>query len=133
MAEFKNESAISAETLILAEVQHATQFLSQLDGIETTGFPEQERLNKIPAARSAHDLIEESKFRHWEMPVSQFGGVHLEYPSLVSEIPFRSVKDYKNYVARLQQLPRAFEQITANMRLGMRDHLILPKYLLEKW
>jgi uncharacterized protein (DUF885 family) len=116
----------------LAEVQHATQFLSQLDAIDSSGFPEQEKLNKILAVRSVRDLIEESKFRNWEMPVSQFGGVHLEYPSLVSETPFRSVKDYENYIARLHQLPRVFEQITTNMRLGMRDRLMPPRYLLEK-
>jgi hypothetical protein len=66
------------------------------------------------------------------MPVSQFGGVHLEYPSLVSETPFRSVKDYENYIARLHQLPRVFEQITTNMRLGIRDRLMPPRYLVEK-
>ncbi len=116
----------------LAEVQHATQFLSQLDAIDSSGFPEQEKLNKILAVRSVRDLIEESKFRNWEMPVSQFGGVHLEYPSLVSETPFRSVKDYENYIARLHQLPRVFEQITTNMRLGIRDRLMPPRHLLEK-
>ncbi len=116
----------------LAEVQHATQFLSQLEAIDSSGFPEQEKLNKILAVRSVRDLIEESKFRNWEMPVSQFGGVHLEYPSLVSETPFRSVKDYENYIARLHQLPGVFEQITTNMRLGMRDRLMPPRYLLEK-
>jgi uncharacterized protein (DUF885 family) len=30
------------------------------------------------------------------------------------------------------QLPRVFEQITTNMRLGMRDRLMPPRYLLEK-
>jgi uncharacterized protein (DUF885 family) len=115
-----------------AEVEHATQFLRILDTIDTTAFPEQEKLNKILAVRSARELITESKFRNWEMPVTQFGGVHIEYPSLVSETPFRSVKDYENYIARLHKLPRVFQQITANMRLGTRDHLIPPKDLLEK-
>ena len=117
----------------LAEVQHATQFLSQLDAIDSSGFPEQEKLNKILAVRSVRDLIEELKFRNWEVPVSQFGGGHLEYPSLVSETPFRSVKDYENYIARLHQLPRVFEQITTNMRLGMRDRLMPPKSRWKKW
>jgi uncharacterized protein (DUF885 family) len=115
-----------------AEIQHTTHFLGRLEAIDTTDFPEQEKLNKILAVRSARELIEQSKFKDWEMPVTQFGGPHLEYPSLVSETPFRSVKDYGNYMARLHKLPRIFEQITANMRLGLRDHLMPPKYLLEK-
>ena len=115
-----------------AEIEHAKQFLNQLDTIDTSGFPEQEKLNKVLAVRDARELIEQSKFRDWEMPVSQFGGPHLEYPSLVSDTPFHSIKDYENYIARLHRLPRAFEQITDNMRAGMRDHLMQPRYLLEK-
>ena len=114
------------------EVEHAKQFLIQLDAIDTRGFPDQEKLNKVLAGRDARELVEESKFRDWEMPVSQFGGPHLEYPSLVSETPFRSIKDYENYLARLRRLPVAFDQITDNMRAGLRDHLLPPKYLLEK-
>ena len=114
------------------EVQHAKQYLREVEGIDTAGFPEQEKLNQILAVRSARETIEQAKFNDWEMPVTQFGGPHLEYPNLVSETPFRSAKDYENYIARLHKLPQAFEQITADMRLGMRDHLIPPKYLLDK-
>src|SRR5581483_11347449 len=51
---------------------------------------------------------------------------------LVTLTPFDNVKDYENYVARLHQIPRLFEQLTANMRQGMSDRLMPPKYLLEK-
>ncbi len=47
-------------------------------------------------------------------------------------MPFKTVKDYENYLARLQQLPRVLDQVTANMRHGLRDRLMPPKYLLEK-
>src|SRR5262249_39562191 len=129
---FNDQVRDYSATSYAAEVEHAKQFLSQLDAIDTSGFPEQERLNKVLAARDARELVEQSKFRDWDMPVSQFGGPHLEYPSLVSDTPFRSIKDYENYIVRLHRLPRAFEQITDNMRAGLRDHLMQPRYLLEK-
>ena len=49
-----------------------------------------------------------------------------------SQTPFTSVKDYENYIARLHQVPKALEQVTANMKLGMANKLMPPKFLLEK-
>ena len=46
--------------------------------------------------------------------------------------PFDSTKDYENYIARLHKVPHALDQAMANMRQGMRDKLMPPKYLLEK-
>jgi len=34
--------------------------------------------------------------------------------------------------ARLLQIPRVLDQTTGHMREGLRDHLMPPKYLLEK-
>ena len=114
------------------ELDHDKEALKRFETIDTTGFPEQERLNKILMVRSLREEIDGARYKPWEMPVTQFGGVHLGYASLASDTPFRSVKDYENYISRLHQLPRVFDQVVANMRLGMRDRLMPPKYLLEK-
>ncbi len=66
------------------------------------------------------------------MPVNQMGGIHQSYASMPSQMPFVTVKDYENYLARLHQIPRAFDQTMAVMRLGMKDRLMPPRYLLEK-
>ena len=78
----------------------------RFEAIDITGFPEQEKLNKILMVRILRQQIEESSFKEWEMPVTQFGGAHLEYASLASSTPFRSVKDYENYISRLHQIPQ---------------------------
>ena len=66
------------------------------------------------------------------MPANQFYGPHHAFVSLATDSPFDSTKDYENYIARLHKVARAFDQVTANMRQGMRDKLMPPKYLLEK-
>ena len=114
------------------QITHAEQMLHRIESIDTSGFPEQEELNKVLMVRRLRDSIASAKFKDWEMPVTQFGGVHLDYGSLASEVPLGTVKDYENYLARLRQFPRMFDQVTANMRLGMNDHLMPPRYLLEK-
>src|SRR5450631_470721 len=112
--------------------QHARKMLDQLQPIDTSGFPEQELLNKLLMVRGLQDEVDGAKFKDWEMPVSQLEGIHMQLATLVSDTPFRSNKDYQDYLARLHQIPRVLDQVTSDMRIGMRDHLIQPRYLLEK-
>jgi uncharacterized protein (DUF885 family) len=114
------------------DLQHSEEMLARIEAIDASDFPESEKLNKALMARSLREDIESAKFKEWEMPATQFGGPHLEYAGMPSETPFRSLKDYQDYFSRLNQLPRVFDQVTEDMRLGMHDHLMPPKYLLEK-
>ena len=114
------------------EVQHARQALRIFESTDTTGFPEQERLSKALMIRDLREQIEGARFKDWEMPVNQMSGIHLGLASLPSETTFRSVKDYQDYIARLHQIPRVLQQATANMRAGLGEHLVPPRYLLEK-
>ena len=121
-----------SEKAIAADIEHMRQALARFEAFDVTGFPEQERLNHALMVRSLREELEKARFKHWEMPATQFGGIHLGYASLPFNSPFHNVKDYENYVARLHHIPRVLEQATGHMRDGLRDHLMPPKYLLEK-
>ena len=62
----------------------------------------------------------------------QMGGIHLDAAQFPSLLPFATSKDYDDYVTRLRNFPKQFDDTIANMREGMRDHLMPPKFLLEK-
>jgi len=114
------------------DLKHSQEALKRIEAIDTTGFPEQEKLNKELAVRELREQIEGVPLKEWEMPVNQMGGVHHSYASLPSQLPFRTVKDYQDYLARLHQMPHAFDQTIAVMRLGMKDRVMPPRYLLAK-
>ncbi|MGC2403404.1 MAG: DUF885 domain-containing protein [Acidobacteriaceae bacterium] len=107
-------------------------FLTRLSEIDTTGMPAQEQLSKDLLVRQLIENQEEARFRPWEMPVTQFIGLQVDLPQLVSQLSFKTVKDYDDYIARLKQVPRAFQQITDDMSIGMDDHREPPAYLMEK-
>ena len=115
-----------------AQLARDRAFLNRLGEIDTTGLPEQEQLSKDLLVRKLVDEQEEARFKPWEMPVSQFGGLHLDLPELVPQLSFDSADDYEHYIARLGKIPTAFAQITDNMMTGMDDNRVPPKYLLEK-
>ena len=115
-----------------SDVKEKQNFLARCQAIDPTGLSKQDALSRELMMRELREEIEGAKFKPWEMPVNQMNGPHLELPDLVTLTPFSSVTDYENYVARLKQIPHFFEQVTANMRQGIQDHLMPPRYLLEK-
>ena len=108
------------------------RFLARFEAIDTAGFPDQEILNQQLMVRDLRFALEGARFKPWEMPVNQFSGIHIDAPQLVSILSFVSVKDYEDYIARLKQLPRLFDQNIAQMQKGMADGLMPPKILLEQ-
>jgi len=81
---------------------HETQkFLTRFEAIDTSGFPEQEALNKALMVRDLQMKLKGARFKEWEMPVDQVGGIQLWLPQLVNLLSFQSVKDYEDYTSRL--------------------------------
>ena len=115
-----------------ADIEQKSKFLTRFRAIDPSGFSRQDTLSNALMIRKLRQEIEGAQFKPWETPVNQMGGLHLELPGLVELTPFNSVADYDNYLLRLHQVPHAFDQVTANMRQGMRDGLMPPRYLLEK-
>ena len=115
-----------------SDLQQSRNFLARFEAINPATLPPQDALSRQLMMRALREQIAGSQFRNWEMPVNQMDGPHLDLPDLVVLTPFNTVADYRNYIARLNQVPRLFGQVMANMRQGMLDGLMPPRYLLEK-
>jgi uncharacterized protein (DUF885 family) len=113
-------------------VAHEREEIRIFEAIDTAGFPEQESLNKTLMLRQLREAVEGAKFKDWEMPVDPMNGIHVGIPQLMDDMPLASVKDYENYLARLRGIPTLLDQVTVNMRQGMAEHLMPPKFLLDK-
>ncbi|HEY1501669.1 MAG TPA: DUF885 domain-containing protein [Acidobacteriaceae bacterium] len=114
------------------QTAHARGEIRVFEAIDTAGFPEQEVLNKTLMLRQLRESVEGARFKDWEMPVDQMNGIQLGIPGIMTQMPLKTVKDYENYAARLHGIPGVLDQVTVNMRQGMADHLMPPRYLLEK-
>ena len=108
------------------------KYLLRLASIDVTGLTDQEKTSRELLMRTFADDQETAEFKEWEMPVDQLGGIYSEYPQLVAELSFTTVKDYDDWIARLHAIPKAFDQVMTNMSIGIEDQRVPPKYLLEK-
>ncbi|HUZ96811.1 MAG TPA: DUF885 domain-containing protein [Edaphobacter sp.] len=115
-----------------ASLARGRGYIEKLGMIDTTGLTDQEKLSAELMMRSLIDDQEAARFKEWEMPVNQFSGFHTDLAQMPNDLPFDTVKDYDDYIARLQKVPTAFSQITTNIQLGIDDGRVPPEYLLEK-
>jgi uncharacterized protein (DUF885 family) len=113
-------------------LEREQNFLLRLAAIDPAGLTAQEQTSRELLLRKLADEQEAAEFKEWEMPVDQMGGIYDDWPQLVSQLSFTSVKDYDDWIARLHAIPGAFQQVSANMSIGMEDGRLPPKYLLAK-
>jgi uncharacterized protein (DUF885 family) len=119
-----------AETLYQDKIER--EFLGRLNAIDTTGFPEQEQLNKVLLARKIRQGIDDNALKIYEMPLDQFNGIHLSLAEFPAVVPTDSAKNFQDYLARLHQIPRAIDQVIEAARQGQKDKLMPPKFVLEE-
>ncbi|MEO6119802.1 MAG: DUF885 domain-containing protein [Terriglobales bacterium] len=129
---FNDKVGDVSEKAVRADLAEARKFLAKFEAVDTSGFPEQEALNKTLMVRNLKEQLDNAHFNNWQMPVNQFFGIHIDLPQYSSLYALDTVKDYEDYITRLKQYPRQMQDTVANLRLGMKAKLMQPKFLLEK-
>ena len=105
--------------------------LARFEALDTKGLPEQEALSHRLVIRQLRAEIERARFKSWQMPVNQLEGPHIDLAELVGRFPFATVKDYDDFISRLKQFPKFLDDNIAQMRAGMAEGLMPPKFMLE--
>ncbi len=108
----------------------AKAFLTRLDGIDAASAPETAQLSaEILRFVLNHDIAL-AAFKPWRAPFLSDSGFHTDMLYLVDSTPFRTEKDYRDYVARLKALPAYLDQNIANMRQGFAEGFTQPTEIL---
>jgi uncharacterized protein (DUF885 family) len=112
--------------------QDERAWLARFEGIDTAGFPEQERLDHRLMVRNLRETLAGLELKDYEMPVDQMDGIHLMLAQFVGLMPFATVEHYEQYLVRLHGLPEVLAQVVELLRQGARDGLTPPRFLLDK-
>ncbi len=121
-----------SQEAIDSDLKETQNFLVRFESIDTSGFPKQEMLNKLLMVRDLKMQLEGARFKGWEMPVDQQNGVQIILPQLPVLLSFQDVKDYEDYISRLNHMPLLLDQTIIQMQKGVADKLMPPRFLLEK-
>ena len=107
-------------------------YLAKIKAISTDGFSEEDRTSHDLFLRNMQENVDDFDLKNYEMPVTAQGGVHTGLADLPNAVPLDSVKHYEDYIARLHQIPNALLQTEDVLRAGVKDHLVIVKFVAEK-
>ena len=111
------------------------RWLKALQAIGSEGLSGQDLLSYEIFVRESDKSLESERFPDWMMPVNQMSSI-ASYAVMLgsgsSAQPFKTVKDYDNWLARGHRLPTLFDTDIANMREGMKTGVVQPRALMVK-
>ena len=117
------------------EQQLAQSYLEKLQGIGNKGLSEQELLSYELFERNQRDELESADYPRHLQPLNQFYSYANQFAMLGSGTtaqPFKTVRDYDDWLARAAQIPVLFDQAISNMREGISVGVVQPKVLMSK-
>jgi len=92
----------------------------------------EDRLNYDLFKRELALQIEGAKYQPYLLAITQQTGPHIDLPQLVTYHPFKTLQDYVNYISRLTQFRRVFDQTIANLKIGLGKKIVQPRAVVEK-
>ena len=111
------------------------RWLQRLQGLDVSKVEGQARLSHEILVESLQEQIAGEAFPDWQQPIDQFFSVPnyiVMLGSGSSAQPFKTVKDYDDWLARAGKVPALFEQAIANMREGVQAGVVQPRLLMQK-
>src|SRR5215472_2944270 len=132
--DYRYNDKLTNHSLVAIAERHKSDedFLARLRAIPTTGFSDQDQLSHDLMVRVLEQRIADYGLKEYEMPINQQNGIHTSLADMPLAVPFDTVKQYEDYIARLHQIPRVLSQTTEVLRAGMKDKLMPVRFLLEK-
>ncbi|TRX53965.1 DUF885 domain-containing protein [Thalassomonas sp. M1454] len=130
----KFSAPISKESLA-AELALEEDYLAQINNIDESLLSGQDLLSYQIFKRDREMAIKGAKFPSYLIPLNQMYGIHNSFATLgsgESAQPFKTVKDYDNFIKRSQGYVAYMDSVIVSMREGIKQGVVLPKPIVEK-
>ena len=111
------------------------EFLQRLLAIEREQLGEQDQLSYDIFKINRELSLESNQFPSHLQPINQFYAITNSFVQLgsgSSAHPFKTVKDYEDFLSRADDFAVIIDQIISNMKLGMQEGVTQPRILMEK-
>ncbi len=111
------------------------EFLERLLAIDRSALEHQDRLSYDLFRANREVALKGYRFPSHLQPVNQFYSLTSSFVQLGSGAgihPFRTVRDYDDFLGRADDFARNVDQVIANMREGMRSGVVQPRILMER-
>jgi uncharacterized protein (DUF885 family) len=107
-----------------ARLAYWTRALATLDSIPFAQLSPEEKVNAQVFATSIRALANDVKYRNYEAP---FNADTFFWTEFTPRQGFGTAEVYRNYLARLRDVPRYFDEQIVNMRAGLARGFTVPR------
>jgi uncharacterized protein (DUF885 family) len=112
--------------------KHDKEALARVKRVDRDLLSEDDRLSYDLYVRRLETAIEGQRFATELMPINQQDGLHKDFAILSTVTTLRTVKDYRDYLARLSAFPKQVDQTIALMERGREKGWIHPAVPLRE-
>ncbi|MBB5211879.1 DUF885 domain-containing protein [Microbulbifer hydrolyticus] len=106
-------------------------FVARLEKIDSSQLTASERVNRDLLTWVLKNSMESNEQYLDRIPVNTFYSFWSAALDASSGLNMRKVSDYEDYIKRIQDFGRYFDENIANMRAGIKDRFVLPKIVVE--
>ncbi|HUF04933.1 MAG TPA: DUF885 domain-containing protein [Aridibacter sp.] len=123
----------SDNSLAAVERRHRDDIeaMRRLKSIDRSKLSDSDKLNYDLYLKDLEGNIEGFKYKGYLVPLNQRGGIQ-NADGITRILRFTSVKDYEDWIARLNSFPAQMQNTIALMRVGMKDKSVLARKVLER-
>jgi len=105
-------------------------FLTRLRAIDRAQLSHQEQVSYDLFEFMIGQRVRLARYDDWRLPLNSDSGFYSEILLIDDAHALRTVRDYENYIARLNDVRRYFREQIGNMRIGLRDGFTLPREII---
>ncbi|QIL78116.1 DUF885 domain-containing protein [Hymenobacter sp. HDW8] len=127
-----NDNTVAYRT---AQRQFFQQYLDALKKFDRSKLSENDRVSYDIFLYDMQMRLEGLKQNSWMMPITQMSGLPISLAQLGAgsgNQPFKTTKDYDNWLSRVRAYPVWADSAIGNFRRGIRAGVVLPRPLVEK-
>lgn len=133
---FNNQLPISiSQEFIAKEIAFLNRFLDQLNKVDYESLSNDKKVIYDVLKYKLENDKAQFDYNPQLIPFTQFGGLPLDFPLLGSgegSQPFKTVKDYYNWLERMAIFPLWMDAAIVNFKEGLHKDVVLPKVLVGK-
>lgn len=116
---------------IEARHAHRQEAAKRLAAIPRAQLSETDQLNYDLFERDLKEGIANHAFKLYLVAIDQRGGPQ-SLDEFASGLRFETVKDYDDWIARLNKVPQSLDQATALLREGIKARIVQPKVVMQR-
>lgn len=120
---------------IAGEIAFYNDVQKQMKNVDYNQLPDDKKVIYDVLDFTLKDKIERYAYHPEYIPFTQFDGLPLQFPLLGSgqgSQPFKTEKDYENWLHRMEKFPVWMDAAEDNFREGIKNKVVLPKKLVIK-